>query len=463
MKLYRWIALSLTCLVGACQSYRPAPLDLSAHWEAMESRDLSAPQVAEYAQRLSHSSTTAPVAYDPSDGLSLTEAEAVALFFNPQLRVVRLRASVAQVGAAEAGRWKDPALGIDAERIVESVDEPWVLGATLNFTIPLSGRLADERGLARAQGTIEELRALATERTTLAELRAQWVEWSAALERAAVTRQFIEELGRIAERGERLRQAGELDPVDARLLQIERAKQTARLRQHAADAQGGELRVKALLGLVPAARVKLLPSLSVPEPEFPPDEQLPAVIADTPRLRVARAEYDFAERTLKLEVARQYPDLTLGGGYGTDEGDERVLLGATVPLPLFNANRRAIAEARASRDAARAAAGAEYEQVVGELAAARARLDGARERARYVEVELAPLADQQVEGVRRLAGAGDFNAIVLLEALRTAHEAKLEVIDARVAVGSAQLQIDALLDRTMAQATTTTPTERTKP
>ena len=462
MKLIHSVSLSLLICVGsACQSYRDVPLDLGAHWSAMESRDLSMPQVAEYAQGLSRSSTTAPVAYDPSDGLSLAEAEAVALFFNPQLRVARLRANVARVGAAEAGRWADPELAIDAERIVESVDEPWVLGGMLNVTIPLSGRLGAERRQVSAEATVQELRALMAERTTLAELREQWLEWSAALERAALARQFIEELGGIAERGERLRQAGELDPVDARLLQLERVKQTARLRQHEADARTGETRVKALLGLVPWAQVKLLPSLSVPDPQVPAEDQLPRVLGETSRVRVARAEYEVAERTLKLEITRQYPDLTLGGGYGTDEGDERVLLGAALPLPLFNANRRAIAEAVATREAARAAAEAEYEQVIGELAAARVRLDSARDRVRYVEEELAPLADQQVEGVRRLAAAGEFNSTVLLEALRTAHEAKLEVLDARLAAGAARVRADALLDTATAQPIS--PTERTAP
>jgi hypothetical protein len=80
---------------------------------------------------------------------------------------------------------------------------------------------------------------------------------------------------------------------------------------------------------------------------------------------------------------------------------------------------------------------------------------------RYVEEELAPLADQQVEGVRRLAGAGEFNSIVLLEALRTAHEAKLEVLDARLAAGSARVRADALLDTATAQPIS--PTERTAP
>ena len=51
-------------------------------------------------------------AYDPSDGLELEEAELVALVFNPDLRIERLRVERAAAVAGHAGRWNDPQLGI---------------------------------------------------------------------------------------------------------------------------------------------------------------------------------------------------------------------------------------------------------------------------------------------------------------------------------------------------------------
>ena len=435
----------LSGLLSACQRYTPAPLDLAAHRAAVEARDPGDAAVVDYARRLAAPDDVA-AAYDPADGLSLEEAEVVALFFNPQLRLARLKAAVPRVGAADAGRWEDPELGIDGERIVESVEHPWVLGGTLSFTIPLSGRLGVEKEKARAEATAEELRALAEERRVLAELRAEWAEWSAAGERAALTRRVLDQLEGVAEQAQRLREAGELGPVDARLFQIERAKQAARLQGYEADGRAAELRVKARLGLVPMAGVKLLPSLAVRPAEFPPDDQLTHLLAGHPRVRVARAEHEVAERAFELEIRKQYPDLKVGGGFGTDEGDDRVLFGAGLPLPVFNANRRAIAEARAGRDVARAAAEGEYERLLAEAAAARARLEGAQGRLQYVEQELAPLADRQVEDALRLGRAGDFNTLILLEALQAAHEAKLEVLDARLNAAVARRGLDALFD-----------------
>src|SRR5687768_8090871 len=121
------IALRSTCLIllpftlSACQRYAAAPLDLRAYHAAFAGRDPAAAEVVAYAKQLAARGYT-PVSYDPADGLNLAEAEVVALFFNPELRLVRLKADVPRVGAAEAGRWEDPELEVDAERIIESVE-----------------------------------------------------------------------------------------------------------------------------------------------------------------------------------------------------------------------------------------------------------------------------------------------------------------------------------------------------
>ena len=441
----RFLLLICPLLVSACQRYSRVPLDLAGHPAAVEARDPAAGPVVEYARRLA-GAAEGRAKYDPSDGLSLEEAQVVALFFNPQLRLARLRAEVPRVGAAEAGRWEDPELGVDGERIVEGVEDPWVLGGMLSLTIPLSGRLGAEKHKASAEATAAELRALAEERRVVAELRAEWIEWSVLVERAALTRQLLVELERVFTRAEQLREAGELDPVDARLFQLERARQTARLQGYEADGRSAEVRLRARLGLAPATEVTLVPSLDVRTTAVPTDAGLVDLLAGHPRLRVARAEYEVAERSLELEIRKQYPDLTLGSGFGTDEGDERVLFGASLPLPLFNRNRRAIAEARAARDVARAAAEAEYEQLWAETAAAVVRLEGALGRVRYVEQELAPLADRQVQDALRLGRAGEFNTVILLQALQTAHEAKLEVLDARQGAGLARQGLELLFD-----------------
>jgi outer membrane protein TolC len=69
------------------------------------------------------------------------------------------------------------------------------------------------------------------------------------------------------------------------------------------------------------------------------------------RLDVLRAlaEYASAEAALELEVAKRYPDITLGPGFLYDQGDKKFTLGLSVSLPVFNQNQGPIAEADARR------------------------------------------------------------------------------------------------------------------
>lgn len=432
--------------VLGCQRYAPAPLDLNAYHGTVESRDPFSSQVVGYARRLADDSGDMPAHYDPADGLSLDEAEVVALFFNPHLRTARLRARVPLLGAAEAGRWEDPALRVDAERIIESVEHPWVLGGILSVTLPLSGRLKVEKDKALALAGVEQLRVLLEEQKLLAELRASWLEWSATVEQSALTRAMLKELDEIVQTAEKLRAAGELDSLDARLFRIERLTQAGSLQTLEAQARGEEIELRSRLGLSPAAEIKLVPSLNLMQRDFPTSQEATALILLHPRVRVARAEYEVAERALHLEIRKQYPDLAVGGGFGTDEGTERVLGGIGLPLPLWNRNRRAIAEARAAREAARVSAEGEYEQLLADVAKARAALDAAAARMRFVETQLAPLVDEQLAAARQLGRLGNYNTLVLLEAIKAAYNAKFEVLQARLRLGLATTRMNAFVE-----------------
>ena len=81
-------------VVAGCQHYERRPLDLQHHVAAFSERNLEAEPVLEYARRLATDSGEQPEAFDPKDGLSFREAEAVALHFNPTLRLARVQADV---------------------------------------------------------------------------------------------------------------------------------------------------------------------------------------------------------------------------------------------------------------------------------------------------------------------------------------------------------------------------------
>jgi len=61
------------------------------------------------------------------------------------------------------------------------------------------------------------------------------------------------------------------------------------------------------------------------------------------------SEYVACEEDLRLELARQYPDVHFNPGYEYDQGDNKWGVGLSLELPFMNRNRGPIAEAEARR------------------------------------------------------------------------------------------------------------------
>jgi outer membrane protein TolC len=75
------------------------------------------------------------------------------------------------------------------------------------------------------------------------------------------------------------------------------------------------------------------------------------------RLDVRRslAQYAAADATLRLEIAKQYPDFNIGPGYTYEERNSFFTVGFSTTLPVFNRNQGPIAEAEGRRKEAAAA------------------------------------------------------------------------------------------------------------
>src|SRR5258708_12030557 len=66
-------------------------------------------------------------------------------------------------------------------------------------------------------------------------------------------------------------------------------------------------------------------------------------------LRRQLAQYAVVDEALKLEIAKQYPDINIAGGYSWEGGENILDLGPSAVLPVFNQNQGPIAEAEARR------------------------------------------------------------------------------------------------------------------
>ena len=446
-------ALSVLLCAGAlvlqtgCQSYERKQLDMDGLRSALLARSPGDQSVREFAATLNAAEAGTREVFDPSDGLTLAEGEPVALVFNPNLRLARLEANVLRATAAHAGLWQDPVLGVDVERIVSGAGgaNPWVLGSTLGITIPISGRLEAEKARAGASLAAQLDRVAAKEWATRAALRELWIEWSAQRLRTEIAGELLTRLRDVAALANRQEQAGSMSRVDARLFRVELAGREADSIALTARVKELEVQLRAMMGLAPTADVVLVPTLSF-VPRVRDGEELGRTLEHTnPELAAVRSEYEVAERSLRAEVRKQYPDLTIGPGGGTDQGDTRVLLGISLPIPLWNRNQQGVAEAAAEREVARGRFESTYEHLASRLAIALIRHEAGKAQRAMVESSVVPLADEQEADVRRVAELGRVDPLLLLESLKTLHAAKVRLIDARASEAIGAIRVDELI------------------
>lgn len=432
------LCISMAALAG-CQSYHPSPLDASGHAAAWRDRGPADEKVRDFARRLE---TSAPrsVNFNPKDGLTMAEGEIVALVYNPDLRVARLKAGVAKATAEHAGRWDDPTLSIDVLKVTESVPSPWIVGSALSFTLPISGRLAVEKSRANASHHAELARVAEEEWNILRDLRKAWLTWSADRLRLEQAEHIVASLASVVETTGKLAEAGELPRTESALFKIERESRKADIARLRGRVNEGEQEIRSLLGISPAAPASLTPMLAVPRAKSR------GKLAETnPTLIRLRGEYEVAELTLLREIRKQYPDLELGPNFLDEQGQSSIGIIGAIPIPIFNSNKGGIAAARAEREVARAAYETEVERTGGRLAAMRARLDGARARRQSLDSNVVPLVDRQIDDARKVLELGEGDSLVLLESLVRSHEAKLALIDARLDECDAQSEILHLL------------------
>lgn len=420
----------LLLAMAGCQSYEPLPLNLDDHQARWNSRRADRPDVSAFARDFAKRDASRRDRYDPSDGLTLSEAEVVALFFNARLRTLRLEAGVALAGAVEAGRWQDPELSVDAGAILASISQPWFAAASIKFTIPLSGRPGVEKDKAFAEHRALWSEVVAAEWRVLSELRQEWFLLAATRFELELAEEQQRELQSVQEQTRGLLETGDATAAELRVFDIELLRQKVAIQRLKREIASGTIRIMDLLGLLPAAPMRLLPTADLPGSL--PQSLLAAARERNVDLAVQKAKYDVAEQNLRLEIRKQYPDLTIGPSYEIEEGQSRIGLGFGIPIPIINLNRRGIAEARAARLASKSAFEGEYELLVSRIAVAENKLKEATETRELVERELIPLAARQLTEAKELARLAKFDAILLLEALRARYEAARSLLQARV-------------------------------
>jgi outer membrane protein TolC len=127
------------------------------------------------------------------------------------------------------------------------------------------------------------------------------------------------------------------------------------------------------------------------------------------------AEYGSAESALQLQIANQYPNITLTAGYIYDVGQNKYQLYPGADLPIFNQNQGPIAEAVARREAVAARFNALQTQITDAVDGAAANYRAATQALATAEMLLAGETDRE-HRISRSFQAGEVDRPTLVTA-----------------------------------------------
>ena len=303
------------------------------------------------------------------------DAVTVALVGNPEINALRLKHANSRRVAKQTGWWEDPEFDVDLTRILPSTSHPFLMGSSLTFTLPLSGVPGCEARAAELYAAADEAAVCAKEHELAFDVRAALIRLMALRERIRLLRAYgaDKQILRALDTAEKLNQAGEVTAGDLASAKRRRHERLHRLRAAEREWVSEETAFVRVLGLMPGTKL-VLPEADVHRHH----EEMPALdplaLSKHVRVQSVLAKHDAAEAALETEIRRQYPDLKVGPAYSREDGMDRLGIVAGLTLPLWNRNRKGIAEAEGARDEARLEALNAWRDLVRDAAAARANL-----------------------------------------------------------------------------------------
>ena len=383
--------LALVC--AGCVHFSPQPLDASSRAAALTSRSLGAKT---WTLR------------------TLTDR---ALADSADVAVARAQYETARAALGTAGERPNPTIALSPQIVTPFTS--WIAGTygvDFDWTFETAGKRGRRMEVASAQARAAAARVIETTWKVRAAVRKAMLDLSAAERKAALlgdaTTRQADVMKLMVERI-KAGAASSLETAQPRLL-------AAQLRLQGSDAAKSAALARAALA---ESLTMSTSGLSGAQFSFAAFEGVPgkrtahrrAALTHRADVLAALADYAAAEAALRLEIAKQYPDIHLNPGYQLDANENKWALGVGLTLPILNQNKGAIGEAEAKRKEAAAKFDAVQAKVLADCDRAAAGVTAARAKLAVTDEMLAEQA-RQIESLTRILAVGEGDKIALISA-----------------------------------------------
>jgi outer membrane protein, heavy metal efflux system len=377
---------------------------------------------------------TPPIIVQPTGALTLQQALATGLMHNPELAAFSWDVRAAEARELQAGLLPNPELSTEVE----------------NF-----GGNKEMHGFKSAETTVQvsqlfETGGKRTYRKRTAELEKNLAGWDYEIKRLDVFEKISTSFWEVLAAQERV-------VIDESLFKLAEHAYSSVAEQVAVGKAPPVEKVQAKIALtttelqfkkiksdLQSARSRLAEAIGTPDPVFektegqfdaiaplPELDKLQAALAESPDILRWKAELEKRKAEVKLKDAGALPDITVSAGprYFNENNDKAMVMGLSVPIPLFNRNQGERQEARCN------VAKAEEEHKAGSIKK-RSDLTQTYQNCSSAFALAAALRDRSIPGAVQAFEAaqegyrqGKFSYLMVLDAQRTLFELKQQYVD----------------------------------
>jgi outer membrane protein, heavy metal efflux system len=366
---------------------------------------------------------------ETSQRLTLAEAEALATSFHPALREAAGRVRAAQGNWLQVGLRPNPHIGYFGEEMGDD-GTAGKQGGFIQKEFITAGKLGHNRAVASREVAQVEQQAEIARLQILTTVRRYYFDVLAA-DRSLVLARQLNDIAAESVRVSEIRlQAMDIPRVSLLQSQIER-ESTVLLEQQASERhQAAWRRLAAVIGVNDTNPVVLDDAFAQPLPDLNWESARERVLSQSPELSELRFAVDRARASRGKASAGRVPNVDVRTGVMHDNvtNDTLANVEVSVPLPVFDRNQGAIAQASGELAAAQAALQEKELALEQQLAAVMRDYATARARVLKYAENILPVAKESLDMINAGYQEGELDYLAVLSIQQTYAEKNLSYL-----------------------------------
>jgi len=391
-----------------------------------------------------------PEIAEPTGVITLREALALALMYNPELRAFSWGVRASEAKQLQASLWPNPELEVEVEEVGGSGERSGFDAAETTIQLSQLIEMGDKRSKRTKLASLEKKLAgsdyEAKRLDVFTEVTKAFTEVLAAQQRLKLTDELLQLSEELVDTVTKRVDAGKDSPLEKTRaavvlsnikIQHQQAVQNLKFtrKQLASTWAGKNPNFESVAGQL---------DLLSPIPSI---DELTDLAKHNPDIARWSLEIDKNKASLKLEKAKAISDIALSGGLqrfnGTD--DNAVVFGISIPLPISDRNQGGKLAASYELAKAREEQRAAHTRIQMELAKAYQSLSSAYTEATELDKNVLQGAEGVFEASKTGYSRGKLDYLNVLDAQRSLFEAKARYIDALASYHIAKADVERLI------------------